>query len=812
MRSLWKFVLIGMLAPQVIAQEPLLIDACQYASDAEAQSRWVPMSRQTVPVLMGAVGGRRALRLPCRFAGDPVDRSSWNYRVALDLSRCEGIEFDLYCADPAPISSISVYFRSGGGWYHASFDVDRRSGWRTVVIPKSATREEEHPGGWDRIDLIRVSAWRSESVDTEFAITNVRRRGVLGQDTALVLVRPDSVIRGDAGSARGSLEYLETLRRHGEDLDLRTAAISDLEINDALLTSVRVLILPHNPSLPDSAALAIRRYLERGGKLLSFYGVPEGIRPATGIARGPFVQQQRPGEFAVIRFAADALPGAPATVHQQSWNLRADVPADPSGKVLAEWYDDQGRATGRPAVVRSTNTIVMTHVLLAGDDTDKRQMLLAMLGQLDPQVWEKAVRSAEARVGPIGEYLSFEEAEAALGANTSPEVVESLRMARSLRAQVATEMAAGRPHRAYEAAQSAARYWQLAYCQAQSPLAGEFRAFWCHNAYGIAGREWDVSIKALAERGMTTIIPNMMWGGGSFGRSALLPQVARPGEPDPVAACLAACRRHGIQMHLWKVNWNLGHYVPSEFAERMRREGRLQASVQGKEEPWLCPSHPDNQRLEVDSMVEAARNYSIDGLHFDYIRYPDSAHCFCAGCRERFATANNIAIASWPKDVLAGGAHRQAWLDWRRANITKVVRGVREQIELLNREKQQAGQPRVQLSAAVFREWDTDRDDVGQDWKLWCDRGYLDFVCPMDYTTSPTRFARWVERQQEWAGKVPVYAGIGASSSNSRLTPDQVILQIKTTRRFHTGGFTIFNLGREEADELLPLLNSGVTR
>ena len=26
----------------------------------------------------------------------------------------------------------------------------------------------------------------------------------------------------------------------------------------------------------------------------------------------------------------------------------------------------------------------------------------------------------------------------------------------------------------------------------------------------------------------------------------------------------------------------------------------------------------------------------VDGIHFDYIRYPGPDHCFCAPCRERF--------------------------------------------------------------------------------------------------------------------------------------------------------------------------------
>ena len=40
--------------------------------------------------------------------------------------------------------------------------------------------------------------------------------------------------------------------------------------------------------------------------------------------------------------------------------------------------------------------------------------------------------------------------------------------------------------------------------------------------------------------------------------------------------------------------------------------------------------------LERDAMLEVATNYDVDGIHFDYIRYPASDHCYCDGCRTRF--------------------------------------------------------------------------------------------------------------------------------------------------------------------------------
>jgi uncharacterized lipoprotein YddW (UPF0748 family) len=154
--------------------------------------------------------------------------------------------------------------------------------------------------------------------------------------------------------------------------------------------------------------------------------------------------------------------------------------------------------------------------------------------------------------------------------------------------------------------------------------------------------------------------------------------------------------------------------------------------------------------------------------------------------------------------VRLGGALHQQWLEWRRENITAVVRSTSEQARSLR--------PGVKISAAVFRNWPTDRDGVGQDWKLWCERGWLDFVCPMDYTSSARQFENMVARQIGWAGRTPCYPGIGESASSSRLGADAVIEQILITRRHRTGGFVIFNYGVAEAQELLPRLGLGITR
>jgi uncharacterized lipoprotein YddW (UPF0748 family) len=580
-----------------------VIDDCQYATDAAAQAAWQPM-RGSAKAAAAVVEGRRALRLPCNFSGNKVERASWDRKVKLDLASSRGIQFQILCRDASPVTYFAIYFQSGEGWYHATFFPERSGGWNTIELEKTELKPEGKPGGWGQIKTIRISAWRGKETNTEF--------------------------------------YLR---------DLRAPPVQP-------------------PPGPRELAEAV---IARIGKLASFAAYEE-----------------------------------------------------------------------------ATNRISL----------------------LAPQ---------EARVR------------------------EALAQADASRASALKLVAQQRFGEAREQAAAAAEQLQKAFCLAQRPAPGEFRAFWCHSAFGLNGVDWDEAIRRLAENGFTAILPNMLWGGAAFYQSTVLPVAAQVAERgDQIRQCVAACRKYGLQVHVWKVNWNLGSAAPKTFVEKMRREGRLQASSAGKEEPWLCPSHPANQQLEIEAMLEVVRNYDVDGVHFDYIRYPDNDHCFCPGCRERFQRLCGVKLQRWPEDVLADGPLRQQWLDWRRSNITTVVKAVSEQAR--------AVKPKIKISAAVFRYWNTDRDAVGQDWKVWCDKGYVDFVCPMDYTPINSRFENMVSQQVKWAGRTPCYPGLGASASSSRFGVDRAIEQINLTRQYQTHGFVIFNYGVSESTNLLPMLGLGATR
>lgn len=764
---------------------------------------WTPMG-DTAPVSALSVGGRAVLRMPCDFSGSTRERAAWDLDVNLDLSTKRGLRFQFYCVDPAPISGFTFYLKSGKGWYYTGFSAETPSQWQSVSIDKVDTLAEGAPSGWSGIDRIRIAAWLGDHQDSEFFIAGL---GFFAADSSIALILGEAAARETPSEAAtiGSTAWL--VRNMLDQAGVPFIPISDLDLNAARLAKKSLAILPYNPTVPDPGSRALAGFVRNGGKLLTFYQLPSALQPLVGLKEGSHIPQRRPGYFASICRAGDALAGMPERVAQASWNIKEMHPIEGRARIAAYWYDDQGQSTGNAALLVSDSGIHMTHILLRDDLVNKRLLLLAMAGHFLPECWRQSAQWHLESAGAVGPYASFDVARTAiLGAPAAPGAGQFLERAAARRAAVQELIQASRYPEAIAAANEVHECMLDAYCCAQRAAPGERRMFWCHDAFGVAGLTWDDAARLLAENGFTDLLTNQAWGGVAYYTSEVLPvssEIEKRG--DQLGTCLAACKKYGIACHVWKVNWNMSGRTPEAFRAKMASEGRTQVQRSGASKPdWLCPSNPLNQQLEIDAMVEIAAKYEVTGIHFDYIRYSDRDSCFCAGCRKRFEDRLGKPVAGWPSDVLTQGALRQSWLDFRRDQITRVVAAVSEAARKIR--------PDIVISAAVFPNWPADRDTLGQDWKLWCDRGYLDFVCPMDYTPHTVKFEAMAKQQLSWAGKVPCYPGIGLSVWPRGDSIINLIEQIEVTRRLQTGGFSIFNYGPAEAAVIVPRCGLGITK
>ena len=146
------------------------------------------------------------------------------------------------------------------------------------------------------------------------------------------------------------------------------------------------------------------------------------------------------------------------------------------------------------------------------------------------------------------------------------------------------------------------------------------------------------------------------------------------------------------------------------------------------------------------------------------------------------------------------------WKKFRCSNITALVKGVSDRVR--------RDFPRVQISAAVFHNPETDPGEIGQDWVRWGKAGYLDFLCPMNYYGgSDLAFKGLVESQMRAlkGSKAKMRPGLGLSCWKDK-TRDAVTMarQINIVRESGLDGFTVFDYDLR-SEKVIPVMHTGPT-
>ena len=805
------------------------LDSFDYRDTAIARQTW--HTSGGLPVEMIDCDGRRVLKLDGNLGDDSHPRRSClDRKVKLDL---EGVgEFSLRVATDRPDATeyVSLYFHSGGGWYSMSSGF-RHKGWQTLHFFSSKAHVEGKPAGWNKIDAIRISFWRAGPQDAVYLLDNLAS---VTHEVAVIDAGKNATDTKTVDAAVWRIEKLLSAEGVGFD------RIGEEAVAQGGLDGRKVAILPYNPQPSSETVAALEKFVAAGGRIFVCYSLSKRLGKLLGFEPDKRQRSKRPGHFAEIRFDK-SIPGMPKSVKQASWNINSATPVAYNARVVAQWYDDKGkpssplkkgataglpssecrqprentagqassgtpidkqllfqRATsGAPAMLLSDRGAFLTHIVLPDDPHGKQKMLLATLGRLVPAVLKEAYQTQLQTIEQIGHCCSLDELVEYIEANNkTAQVGAELESAQALLAEAELAAKNEQFHKAIASVGKAREMLDHAYLVAQPSPKLEARGWWNHSGTGSYAGDWERTMAELSASGFNMVFPNMLWGGVAHYPSDVLPR-SKTYEKygDQIAQCLAAAKKHGIEVHVWKVNHYLSHRSPKEFVDDLRRQGRTQMSADGQPKDWLCPSHPENTKLEADSMVEIVEKYDVDGLHFDYIRYPDGDHCYCDGCRERFEAASGKKVKNWPADCYRG-SRRSEYRDWRCAQITKLVATVSKRAKAIRKD--------IKISAAVFSSYPACRDSIGQDWVHWAKSGYVDFLCPMDYTESDLGFQALIKNQHRLLGvSVPIYPGIGASATNIALSPARVVGQVHYARKLGAGGFTIFNLGSKGSDAIV---------
>ncbi len=617
-----------------------------------------------------------------------------------------------------------------------------------------------------------------------------------------------------SGVPEGDINYARTVSKRlvrmlssfgfsADQMDEATAA-NVARLQRTATNPYRLVILPLNPKIMLETANLLKNFVQRGGKLFVTYNLADEVAQLMNLRSVKWLRAELPGQFSSIQIDAPEVLGIPQSVRQTSWNITVAEATDPRTKIIGHWHNKDGQPAGHPALFLSDNGTFFSHVFLPDDIQTKTQLLAALLGYLVPDFQHAIAKRELDAMTTVGHINNLNHLTQFVMFGGVPEAKQALQSGKTLITQARTKYAEKKYHASMTAARNSHKALAKAYHLSHLSDKTEGRGLWNHSGLGAYPGDWERSIKELAEAGINMILPNMAWAGVAHYNSNVLPHSDKFKQyGDQITQCVAAAHKHDMEVHIWKITWNL-EGAPKEFVEKMQKEERTQVSDKGDTINWLCPSHPENVKLELNTIMEIVRNYDVDGIHLDYIRYPGSHACFCQECKKRFTLATRQVINDFPASVLPkSGEHGQAYIEWRAQQITRLVR-------LIHKSARQI-KPDIKISTAVFGGYPSCVTSIGQDWIAWAKAGYVDFVCPMNYTEDSKYFTDLLENQLALMPKdVAIYPGIGATASNSLLTSDAVIGQIHLARFLGASGWTIFDYSENISDTVLPAIQIGV--
>ena len=244
---------------------------------------------------------------------------------------------------------------------------------------------------------------------------------------------------------------------------------------------------------------------------------------------------------------------------------------------------------------------------------------------------------------------------------------------------------------------------------------------------------------------------------------------------DPLAFAIAECHKRGMECHAWMVTIPVGNrkHVAALGKESVTKR-KPAICVPYKREYFLNPGHPQTKEYLMSLVREVVERYDVDGVHFDYLRYPEHALRFSDSYTYRkYGNGQDLA-------------------QWRRDNITEIVRYLYKGVKALK--------PWVKVSTCPVGKYrDTSRypsrgwnafHTVYQDVQGWLGEGIQDQVYPMMYFRGNGFYPFALDWQEQSNGR-QIIPGLGIyflDPSEGNWTVDEVERQINFTRTHGLAG------------------------
>lgn len=198
---------------------------------------------------------------------------------------------------------------------------------------------------------------------------------------------------------------------------------------------------------------------------------------------------------------------------------------------------------------------------------------------------------------------------------------------------------------------------------------------------------------------------------------------------DALKFAIDECHRRGMELHAWVVTIPVGKWNGYGCKELRKRYADMLIKI--GDEGYMNPADIRTSQYLARYCADLTRRYDIDGIHLDYIRYPET-------------------MKKLPK------------ADEGRRNITRIVKAIHDAVKVQK--------PWVKMSCSPVGKHDDTRrfwshgwnarSRVFQDAKEWMRQGLMDMEFPMMYFRGNNFFPFAIDWQEGCYGKMMV-PGLG---------------------------------------------------
>lgn len=331
-------------------------------------------------------------------------------------------------------------------------------------------------------------------------------------------------------------------------------------------------------------------------------------------------------------------------------------------------------------------------------------------------------------------------------------------------------------------------FFLLFFLFAFSCLCGTEKAVWA-TPWDIQDKQSiDQMLQKAADCGINTIIAEARYRGDALYFPNKYSSAYANDEPrhynladddfDPLEYLSIACKEKNLKLIAWLTtfvitssnveNIGLEHpYLRHNYWITYDKYGKRMPHT-SQEGAFFDPAIPEVQEYLYNIYMDVVSNYKIDGIQMDYIRYPSKEYGYNPQAKAIFEQSDYTDFQEFKRD-----------------NITNFVEKIYHGAKNIN--------PQIEVSTAVFANYDDAYYTRSQDWKAWLDEGIVDKVYLMAYAKEH----EIIEKQLDFAASLgqneKIVVGLRTWDEKNSYTGGEILAKIRLALDKNFGGIAFFS-------------------